>query len=980
MAAAFVLPWIIRAEPGGRLLARYAPVSAGGARLNAEYDAAGALTAWASQNDILLPTGLALAAEMRPSERDAIRKFFERAGETNLPMSELITRMADAQVYHSRVRRLRADGTTSDSIVLSIRHSGGDSLVGFYDPNADVETVFDPPMLVFDATLTPGRTWESSGKSVSNQNALDYRYSGRVIEKAQCKTETAQVDDCLKVETRLVLSRAGEVLYDLIDRYSLAPGLGAISSDSSDAKTGQLRNRTIMFSATDSRLGSPSLPTPPSASKNPSPNDAARWEMTRFASMRTSSDNSECTIPPTWIPTEPPLLLAARYGSGLSAFNANEPNESPVWRFQPGATIYGPPAFDANTGRIFFGASDKRLYALDARGLFLWSFQTGDNIVTRPLVAGKTVIFASEDRFVYCLNGATGKEAWRRRKVGAAVVSSPVFADGMAIFGCDDGTVYGFDVTTGEQRLRVPLNAPIEAPIAAADGRVFAATQDGMLYAIDPKTQRQIWSTTAAGKVRSAPVIAGGRVFVVAESGRLSGYDIPSGRRLFLSTETDYTGPPAVLPDQLIVATQNGDAFAISFDGQRGQTFRRPHSSDASQDGGALRLGATFGGGAVWLADSKSVIHRLGPPIAGAAPLQTSWSLSFSQPPFTKHFLTVTPVAYKQQAIVVDNECDIFLLDPATGKGSRLGNLGGSFAATDPAVVNDTLLAVAGTTTTAVELPGGTVRWKFDARAGGAMPVTIAGDVALWLTQQSSTDASGKAGDPSGVMHALDLATGAVRWQRPLTKFVGVGEAFVRGDTIYTSAPTAAFVLATGEPRWQAELDGLPLGGGALNESGDTIFVGLTKPNGTAAAIAAVRTTDGTMLWQHDIGSSPLHPFERPALSGNVLVVPLWSGEIIGIGSADGGEIWRHKPRKPRYGAIQVADGHVWFAENNSRVVALDAQNGRVAAHLSRDIDIGSIASLAGHPVVIGNRVLVSLGIALIGIELPPPPEERRQP
>ena len=75
-------------------------------------------------------------------------------------------------------------------------------------------------------------------------------------------------------------------------------------------------------------------------------------------------------------------------------------------------------------GRIYIGCSDKHLYALDQRGLFLWSFATYDNIATRPVLAHNLVIFGSEDRHIYALDAETGELRWQY-ETGGAVVSSP---------------------------------------------------------------------------------------------------------------------------------------------------------------------------------------------------------------------------------------------------------------------------------------------------------------------------------------------------------------------------------------------------------------------------------------------------------------------------------------------------------------------------------------------------------------------------
>ena len=250
----------------------------------------------------------------------------------------------------------------------------------------------------------------------------------------------------------------------------------------------------------------------------------------------------------------------------------------------------------------------------------------------------------------------------------------------------------------------------------------------------------------------------------------------------------------------------------------------------------------------------------------------------------------------------------------------------------------------------------------------------MAGDTVFWVTQHFPPDVDGKTQLPVGTLHALDLKTGAPRWQRPLTGFTGIGEALVSGSMVLTSAPVAAFDLVSGEPRWQAQLTDSPLGGGTLNETGDTLFVGAINAQTSVGSIAAVRTADGSVVWQQPIGSSPLHPLERPALAGDVLVVPLWSGDVIGIAANGGAELWRHQPVKPRYGGIAVGAGRVWFTQNNARIVALDAKTGKLAAQLALDIDIGNIPAFAPRPLIIGDHVVVPLAMALLGLKNPPAP------
>ena len=553
--------------------------------------------------------------------------------------------------------------------MLAIRNERADYLVALYDPATDDETLFDPPVPIFDANLTPGRTWEAKGKLLG-RNPFDYTYSGKVIERTRFKNETGTFEDTLKVETRLTFLADGKVGYDRVSLYWLAPGIGSVESHALDA-TGKVETRTVMCSVTERSLQPPALPKISRASAKGSLTGAPEtWELSRFASTRGSTDNSESSIPPTWIPTEPPLLLAARYGGALTAFNADEPGAPALWRFQTGGTIYGPPAFDAERNRIFFGASDKRLYALDTRGLFLWSFETGDNIVTRPVVAEGVVIFASEDRHVYFLNADSGIEVHPTKKLGSAVVSSPVLAGNQVIFGCDDGSLYALDAKTGELKEPFELGSPIEAPVIAADQRIFAVTHGGDIYAIDPATGEQHWSAHVGSELRSAPVVAGEQLFVVNDQGRLSAYDVEKGRQLWSSKEDDYVGPPVVVGETLIIGGRNGDVHAVDFAGERRKKWEAASATSPTDGTAALRIGGSAGGDAIWFGDARSVIRRLGPAIAGPVALKASWLLPFSKEPLTRHFLSIAPVGVRESG--ADRRWRARYFPARSGHGQRI--------------------------------------------------------------------------------------------------------------------------------------------------------------------------------------------------------------------------------------------------------------------------------------------------------------------
>ena len=63
-------------------------------------------------------------------------------------------------------------------------------------------------------------------------------------------------------------------------------------------------------------------------------------------------------------------------------------------------------------GVVYVGSNDNNVYALDAAtGTFLWSYATGDQVVSSPTVVDGVVYIGSGDYNVYAFNLSRGDEA-----------------------------------------------------------------------------------------------------------------------------------------------------------------------------------------------------------------------------------------------------------------------------------------------------------------------------------------------------------------------------------------------------------------------------------------------------------------------------------------------------------------------------------------------------------------------------------------
>ena len=560
--------------------------------------------------------------------------------------------------------------------------------------------------------------------------------------------------------------------------------------------------------------------------------------------------------------------------------------------------MYGAPAVDPATGRVYFGASDKRLYALDSRGLYLWSFATGDNVATRPALFGDTVIFGSEDRDVYSVEAATGRLRWQHR-TGGAVVSAPLVAEidggpAVVVVGSDDGAAYGLDAATGEQRWVFDTGKPVEAPSVMADGKVLVTSTGGAVTALDPATGEVQWTADVGGRpVRYAPAVAADRFVVVDEQGYLSAYSLADGRRLWQSPEFDYVGAPLLLGGRLFVAATTARIREVNLDGRIVATWPAADAADVTDAGMRLDFGPVPGGGAVWTVDSRSVVRRLGPPLPGLARLRLDWLRQVNEPPFAMDLIRAAPLRVDDAALVIDEGGRVVDVDPATGAVRLRFETGVEAVRIEPVLAGDALVLTTPAGLTAVSLASGAPVWQVP---GGTSvrPPEVAGDTLL----RSSGTAAGE-----GVsLVALDAATGAPRWRRDFEGMAVPGGLVARGDAVYAAAPVAAFDLATGETRWEAP----DLAGGI----GSPALLGrwrhsLHRPAGPRIRRRglALRAADGALVWRSPLGQETLSLLERPWLSGDAIVIPTLSGSALGLDAATGALKWRASLPAPRFGA-----------------------------------------------------------------------------
>jgi outer membrane protein assembly factor BamB len=218
------------------------------------------------------------------------------------------------------------------------------------------------------------------------------------------------------------------------------------------------------------------------------------------------------------------------------------------------------------SGDLVVGADG--VYRLAPSGEIRWHSPSGEGVHARhvystPLVTDTLVVAGGFDGNVTALH-EDGALAWTFA-VGADVDGSPVQGpDGNIYVGADDGKLYALR-PDGKLAWAWKTGAEIRTAVTlAGDGTIHVSSGDGSLYALDP-AGRLRWSFRTHGPLAAAPTIdREGRIYFGSRDDQLYALD-PAGKLLWtLAFPDDIDAQVAITPDgTLVVACDDGHVRAL---------------------------------------------------------------------------------------------------------------------------------------------------------------------------------------------------------------------------------------------------------------------------------------------------------------------------------------------------------------------------------------------------------------------------------
>jgi eukaryotic-like serine/threonine-protein kinase len=244
----------------------------------------------------------------------------------------------------------------------------------------------------------------------------------------------------------------------------------------------------------------------------------------------------------------------------------------------------------------------------------------------------------------------------------------------------------------------------------------------------------------------------------------------------------------------------------------------------------------------------------------------------------------------------------------------------------------------------ALELSTGAERWRSEvgAELGAATPLVIDGAIVV--------------GDRDGVVHALDPQNGAERWRATVDGPIAGAAADADGSIVVATESASGYRMdpSSGEIAWRSDLPG-----GVSRSIAATDELVYCAVSG--GGLVALRTSDGTVAWQAEVASSGAGG--TPTIAGGLVYAatgldsddPATRG-LVALDARTGEERWRlPSPTGEVMYAPAVADGSAYIVAEDESVTAVDAETGKVRWSTTTGSPNDALPSVWGDTVYVAT-------------------------
>lgn len=239
----------------------------------------------------------------------------------------------------------------------------------------------------------------------------------------------------------------------------------------------------------------------------------------------------------------------------------------------------------------------------------------------------------------------------------------------------------------------------------------------------------------------------------------------------------------------------------------------------------------------------------------------------------------------------------------------------------------------------ALDLATGKLKWKYKAGdlLGESSPAVADGVVYI--------------GDLDGALHAVGTADGKKLWSMPTRGEIKASPVVVDGKVLIGSYDGTLYAAdaKTGAVAWRVKTT-------AQVHATPSVVNGYAHITGCDGILRVIRVKDGVEAYTVKIGS---YTGASPALEGTMAFFGTFDNQVIGVDMAKRAIVWRyeHPQRKfPFYSTPAVFGGRIYLGGRDKMLHALDAKTGKPAWTFTSKARIDSSPAIADGRVWFGSN------------------------
>ncbi len=247
--------------------------------------------------------------------------------------------------------------------------------------------------------------------------------------------------------------------------------------------------------------------------------------------------------------------------SGVYDDGGDRPEALIIWTFFTGEDVFSSPVVANDT--VYFGGDEDKIYALNAdTGTQIWNYTTTGASWSSPAVTNGIIYYGGLSKF-YALNATTGDFLWDF--FSGQVESSPAVADGIVYFGSNNHKVYALFADNGTQVWSFSTGEAVHSSPAVVQNVVYIGSYDSKIYALNAVTGTKIWEFNTGSPIQSSPAVTNGIVYIGSWNGKIHAINADSGSEIWnFSASAQVDTSPAVANGVVFFGSRDHKVYAVN--------------------------------------------------------------------------------------------------------------------------------------------------------------------------------------------------------------------------------------------------------------------------------------------------------------------------------------------------------------------------------------------------------------------------------